>query len=100
MSAVLRAGDLSARLEVGEASIDVSFDSDPFDLGQAALLDWVMQSARAATAYFGRFPVTHAQVSLVLSRGGRVSNGVSFGEPGARCRITMSLRPISTTIGC
>ena len=49
MSAVLRAGDLPARLEVGEASIDVYFDSDPFDLGQAALLDWVMQSARAAT---------------------------------------------------
>lgn len=33
----------------GEASIDVYFDSDPFDLGLAALLDWVMQSARAAT---------------------------------------------------
>ena len=89
MSAVLRAGDPPARLEVGEASIGVSFDSDPFDLGQAALLDWVMQSARAATAYFGRFPVAHARVRLLLSKGGRVSNGVSFGEPGARCRVTV-----------
>lgn len=89
MSAVLRAGDLPARLAVGEASIDVYFDSDLFDLGHAALLDWVMQSARAATAYFGRFPVTHARVRLLLSQGGRVSNGVSFGEPGARCRITV-----------
>ena len=89
MSAVLRAGDLPARLEVGEASIDVSLDSDTFDLGQAALLDWVMQSARATTAYFGRFPVTHARVRLVQSAGARVSNGVSFGEPGARCRITV-----------
>ena len=89
MSAVLRAGDPPARLEVGDASIEVSFDSDAFDLGQAALLDWVMQSARAATAYFGRFPVTHARVLLLQSPGGRVSNGVSFGEPGARCRITV-----------
>ena len=89
MSAVLRAGDLPARLDVGEASIEVSFDSDPFDLGQAALLDWVMQSARAATAYFGRFPVTHARVHLVLSRGGRISTGVSFRDGGARCRITV-----------
>jgi hypothetical protein len=89
MSAVLSAGDPPARLEVGEASIGVSFDSDPFDLGQAALLDWVMQSARAATAYFGRFPVAHARVRLLLSKGGRVSNGVSFGEPGARCRVTV-----------
>jgi hypothetical protein len=70
MSAVLRAGDLPARLDVGEASIEVSFHSDPVDLGQAALLDWVTQSARAATAYFGRFPVTHARVRLVLSGAG------------------------------
>src|SRR5580658_2144985 len=89
MSAVLRAEDLPAHLEVGEASIDVSLDSDTFDLGQAALLDWVMQSARTAAAYFGRFPVAHARVRLVLSQGGRVSNGASFGEPGARCRITV-----------
>ena len=89
MRAVLRAGDLPARLEVGEASIDVYFDSGLFDLGQAALLDWVMQSARAATVYFGRFPVTHARVRLLQSPGARVSNGVSFGEPGARCRITV-----------
>ena len=31
MSAVLRAADLPWHLEVGEASIDVSFDSDQFD---------------------------------------------------------------------
>jgi hypothetical protein len=46
MSAVLRAGDLPARLDVGEASIEVSVDSEPFDLGQAALLDWVLLAAR------------------------------------------------------
>ena len=89
MSAVLRAADLPSHLEVGEASIDVSFDSDQFDIDRAALSDWVMQSAQATTAYFGRFPVTHAQVRLLQSPSARVSNGVSFGEPGARCRITL-----------
>src|SRR5271168_3239622 len=89
MSAVLRAAELPAQLEIGGASIEVSFDSDEFDIGRAALLDWVMQSARATTAYFGRFPVTHARVRLLQSQGGRVSNGVSFGEAGARCRITV-----------
>ncbi len=89
MSAVLRAADLPSHLEVGEASIDVSFDSDQFDIDRAALFDWVRQSARATTAYFGRFPVTHARVRLLQSPGARVSNGVSFGEPGARCRITV-----------
>jgi hypothetical protein len=89
MSAALRAADLPSHLEVGEASIDVSFDSDQFDIDRAALFDWVMQSARATTVYFGRFPVRHAQVRLLQSPGARVSNGVSFGEPGARCRITV-----------
>jgi hypothetical protein len=89
MSAVLRAADLPSHLEVGEASIDVSFDSDQFDIDRAALFDWVMKSAQATTAYFGRFPVTHARVRLLQSPGARVSNGVSFGEPGARCRITV-----------
>ncbi len=89
MSTILRAADLPSHLEVGEASIDVSFDSDQFDIDRAALFDWVRQSARATTAYFGRFPVTHARVRLLQSPGARVSNGVSFGEPGARCRITV-----------
>jgi hypothetical protein len=89
MRTVLRAADLPSHLEVGEASIDVSFDSDQFDIERAALFDWVMQSARATTAYFGRFPVTHARVRLLQSPGVRVSNGVSFGERGARCRITV-----------
>jgi hypothetical protein len=89
MNTVLRAADLPARLEIGEAAIDVFFDSDQFDLDGAALLDWVMQSARAATAYFGRFPVTHARVRILFSQRGRISNGMSFGESGARCRISV-----------
>ena len=39
MSTVLRAADLPSHLEVGEASIDVSFDSDQFDIDRAALFD-------------------------------------------------------------
>jgi len=89
MSTILRAADLPVRLEIGETTIDVSFDSDQFDLERAALLDWVMQSARAAAAYFGRFPVTHARVRILPSQHGSISNGISFGNPGARCRISV-----------
>ena len=70
MSAVSRAAEPPAHLEIGEASIDVSFDSGAFDIDRAVLLDSVMQSARAATAYFGRFPVTHDRVRLLQSSGG------------------------------
>jgi hypothetical protein len=89
MSTGLHAAEPPVRLKIGEATIDVFFDSEQFDLDRAALLDWVMQSARAATAYFGRFPVTHARVRILLSQLGRISNGMSFGEPGARCRISV-----------
>lgn len=89
INTVLRASDLPVRLEIGGATIDVSFDSDQFDLDRTTLLDWVMQSARAATTYFGRFPVTHARVRILLSQHQRISNGMSFGELGARCRISV-----------
>ena len=71
MSAVSRAAEPPAHLEVGEASIDVSFDSGAFDTRPSRPC-WtsVMQSARAATAYFGRFHVTHDRVRLLHSSGG------------------------------
>jgi len=75
------------RLEVGGGAIDVTIDSDQFDLPQAALLEWVTQSARAVSGYFGKFPVEHASVRIALGRRGRVSNGRSWGEGGARTRI-------------
>ena len=64
-----------AHLEIGEASIDVSFDSGAFDIDRAVLLDSVMQSARAATAYFSRFPVTDERVRLLQSSGGAFPTG-------------------------
>lgn len=45
MSTVLGTADLPSHLEVGEASIDVPFDSDQFDIDRATRFDWVMQSA-------------------------------------------------------
>ena len=41
------------------------------------------------TAYFGRFPVTRARVHITASQSDRVSNGVSFGDGGPRCRISV-----------
>jgi hypothetical protein len=51
----LHASDAPERLEVGNATIYVSLESDKFDLPKAALLEWVTQSALAVSAYYGRF---------------------------------------------
>jgi hypothetical protein len=85
----LHASSASDRIEVGGSTLDVSIDSEQFEFGRTALLDWVTRSAQAVTAYFGRFPVAHARVHITVSQHGRVSHGVSFGEGGAHCRISV-----------
>jgi hypothetical protein len=79
----------SDRIEIGGSTLDVSIASDQFELGRSALLEWVTRSAQAVTAYFGRFPVARARVNITVSQRGRVSHGVSFGQGGAHCRISV-----------
>ena len=89
LDSVLNASGAAERIEVGGSTLDVSIDSDQFQLGRTVLLDWVARSANAVTAYFGRFPVAHARVRITVSQYGRISNGVSFGDGGAHCRISV-----------
>ncbi len=85
-AAALRADDVS-QLEVGGGVIDVTVGAGPFDLPQAALLSWVKDAANAVTWYFGKYPVPRARVNIRMGRREGVSNGVTFGEGGARTRI-------------
>ena len=73
-------------MEIGGAKIDVVFRGE-FDLTHADLLNWVARCARAATAYFGRFPVASARITIAEGRRSGVSNGRSFGENGAGSRL-------------
>lgn len=76
-------------LKIGGAGIEVSFESEGFDLPRTALLDWVKQAARAVTAYYGRFPVSRASIRIFANGGKGVASGESFGEPGAWSRISV-----------
>lgn len=76
-------------LQVGGAAIEVHFESEHYDLPQAALLDWVKRAARAVSAYYGRFPVPRARVRIFTAGRRGVSHGTSFGEDGAWCRISV-----------
>jgi hypothetical protein len=95
-SPVLCASSAAERIEVGGATLDVFFDPGQFELGKMALLDWVTRSAGAVSAYFGRFPVPRARVHIIISQGSRVSSGMSFGNHGARCKISVGRH---TTLG-
>src|SRR6266852_1209791 len=89
LSPVLRASRASERIEVGGGTLDVFIDSGDFEPGRTALLDWVTRSAGAVSAYFGRFPVARARVHIIISERGGVSSGMSFGDAGARCKISV-----------
>lgn len=89
---VLRSEDVPTVLEAGGATIEVTFSSNQFDLPRQALLDWITLGARAVTGYFGRFPVPHARLQIVMAASGRRRdrvNGVTYGEGGAHSRITV-----------
>jgi hypothetical protein len=86
---LLNAAKAPEHIEVGGATLDVYVESDQFDIGEPALLDWITRSAQAVTAYFGRFPVAHARVRITASDHGHVSGGMSFGNGGAHCRISV-----------
>ena len=90
LSPVLFASSVGERVEVGGGTLDVLIDPGQFELGRAALLDWVKRSAGAVSAYFGRFPVARARVHIIMSERGGVSGGMSFGDHGARCKISVS----------
>jgi hypothetical protein len=82
----VRADEVS-QLEVGGGVIDITVGAGPFDLSQAQLVSWVKDAADAVTWYFGKYPVPHARVMIRMGRRDGVSNGVTFGEGGARTRI-------------
>jgi hypothetical protein len=86
---VLCGSSAEERIEVGGGTLDVVIDSDQFELGRTALLDWVTRSAGAVSAYFGLFPVARARVHIIISERGGVSGGMSFGDHGARCKISV-----------
>ena len=92
LARVARAADPATTLKEGGADIEVSFESEHFDLPQAALLGWVSQAARAVSAYYGRFPVPRARVRIFAGGGRGVSHGTSYGDDGVWCRISVGRR--------
>ena len=56
LAGMARAAEGPTKLKEGGGEIEVSFESDGFDLPRTALLEWVRTAARAVSAYYGRFP--------------------------------------------
>jgi len=88
--AVLAPAARAERIEIGAAELEVSFDAARFNLPAATLLAWVDQCAKAVAGYFGHYPVERARIRIVPSDRHGVSNGKSFGNRGAMCRVAVN----------
>lgn len=78
-----------ARLEIAGSTLDIGFAPGELDLPQSKVLDWISRSAHAVAGYYGRFPVRHAQITIIPVAGSGVQSGKSFGYPRARVRISL-----------
>ena len=76
-------------LEIGGGTIHVGFAPGEMTLPREKLLDWVRMSAKAVTAYYGRFPVDSLRLLLVPVEGARIRGGTTWGYRGAAIRIPL-----------
>ena len=74
-------------ITVGGATLDVGFAPGKFTRPRSALLAWLEAAAKAASVYFGKFPVGAASILVVPAPGGEVQGGESFGFRGAAIRF-------------
>jgi hypothetical protein len=78
-----------SRLEVGGGEIEVAVAPGELDLRLQPLLDWIAASARAVTAYYGRFPVARVRVLVIPASGRGIRSGTTFGYRGAAIKIAV-----------
>jgi hypothetical protein len=76
-------------LDVPSGVIHVGFAPGEIALPKEKVLDWVRTSAKAAAAYYGRFPVNELKLLIVPVNGPRVRGGTTWGYRGAAIRVLL-----------
>jgi hypothetical protein len=82
------------QLTAGNAALDVTIESGELALADAAISSWIATSARAVTAYYGKFPVQQVRITVHPGNGRRVGSGVTHG--GRRPRIDIDVGRTAT----
>jgi hypothetical protein len=86
----------TSRLQVGGATIEISFGSGGFELPRESLLAWVTKAAKAVAAYYGVFPVPVTRLRVNSSeRQKGVFKGTTWGNQPPFTRIFVGRRTTS-----
>ena len=80
--------DDSTRVQIGAATIEISFGAGDFDLPRALLVAWVSKAAKAVAHYYGIFPVPLMRVRVNSSeRQSGAFGGTTWGNDPPFTRI-------------
>jgi hypothetical protein len=82
-------GQDTAQLDVGGATLNISFDSHPTPAFRQLTLDWVSRAASAVTVYYARFPVRHVGIAIHISKGSAVGPGRASGEGAPHINVSL-----------
>jgi hypothetical protein len=92
LAALVASGPEVTRVDVGGSRIDVTIGPAEPSVPRKALMTWVERAAHAVSAYYGRFPVPYARLSIATGGKGAVGNGVTFGGNVPHIRIRAGRR--------
>ena len=77
----------------GGGTVEVQVDSLPAGLARQDVLHWAREAARAVTAYYEKFPVSHVLVRVGSSERGGNIHGVTYGGRLIRMRLGRRATP-------
>lgn len=74
-------------LKIQNALLKVGFAPGKLNLPQKDILNWLTNSAKVVSKYYGTFPVNSVRILIVPSNGRGIHGGQAFGYNGAAIRL-------------
>jgi hypothetical protein len=71
----------------GRARISIHYQNDTGALDRALIRQWILDSATAVQAYYGRFPVQALRIEIDGVEGHGAQSGITFAYDGALIRV-------------
>jgi hypothetical protein len=81
----------NVQLQVGGATIDISFDQARPAGSRKLVLDWIVTAAEAVRAYYTKFPVPNVAIAVNFHDGEGVNAGRAFGWEHAHISISVGV---------
>lgn len=82
-------GQTHQTLRVGRGEIELVFESPPSQTLRDLIMNRIATSAKAVTAYYGQYPVSHVQIFVSFRPGHDINSGKAFGWNGAHIRVSV-----------